>query len=212
MFNSSKKAYRFPVLRKILVTALAQTCWLAAPAQYYEEPPGPEIGIGIKVIKGQVIYGPKSFYTTDNNSIGLQALFRYDRPFVISSLSPYQKMYIDFVVESGFLFFKANVFDSVFIDPATNAITRDKSAKNPTYFPVYIGLSTRNRLSVGTSLFYWKGLGPRDTWGTKFLSLSYNAQNFRVSAAGEWYAQTKNTRHSGFLFSVDFWWKLVIKD
>jgi len=197
--------------QKLLFLAVFQLAGLCTQAQFYEEKPEPEIGMGIKVIKGKIIYGPKPFYTTDNSSIGLQALFRYDVPVKFSSRSPYQQRYINFVIESGFIFCKANVFDSVFTDPNTGVITHDKS-KNATYFPVYAGFYTRAAFSIGAEIFYWKGLGAQDIWGAKFISLAYNAQNFRISCSGEWYAQTKTTRLSGTLFSIDFLWKLVIKD
>ncbi|MEP7237675.1 MAG: hypothetical protein ABI685_07415 [Ferruginibacter sp.] len=197
--------------QKILFLTVLQLGAVYSQAQYYEEKPEPEIAGGIKVIKGKIIYGPKAFYITDPNSISLQAQVRYDAPLKIYSLSPYQQRYIDFVLEAGFLFCKANVFDSVFIDPNSSAVIRDHS-KNPTYIPVYIGLCNRSVFSIGTGIFYWKGLGSQDIWGTKFLSLGYNAQNFRITVSGEWYAQTKNIKHSGTFFSVDFLWKYVIKN
>ena len=197
--------------QKILFLSVAQLTLFFTQAQYYEEKPEPEIGLGIKVVKGKIIYGPKSFYITDNSSIGLQSLVRYDAPVKIASLSPYQKRYISFVIESGFLFSKAKVFDSTFIDPNTNSITNDKS-KNATYLPLYAGFYSRAKFSIGAEIFYWKGLGSRDIWGVKFLSVAYNATNFRLSCSGEWYTQTKITRYSGFLFSIDFLWKLFIED
>lgn len=205
--NGSKKAYFY----KLLLIFVFQFTVLSIKAQYYEEKPEPEIAVGIKVVKGQIIYGPKLFYKTDNRSIGFQALVRYDAPIKISSLSPYQQRYVDFVFESGFLYCKSNVFDSVYRDPVTNIISQDKS-KNPTYLPVYVGIYSRNTISFGAELFYWKGLGVQDIWGTKFISLSYNAQNFRLSCSGEWYAQVKNTRSNGILFSVDFLWKLFVNN
>jgi len=197
--------------QKLLFLAVTQLAVLFTQAQYYEEKPEPEIGLGIKVVKGKIIYGPKSYYITDHSSIGLQALVRYDSPVEIASLSPYQQRYINFVVESGFLFCKANVFDSVFVDPNTNSITHDRS-KNATYLPVYAGFYTRSAFSIGAEIFYWKGLGSQDIWGAKFLSLAYNAPNFRLSCSGEWYTQTRTTQYSGFLFSIDFLWKLIIED
>ena len=203
--------FRNSYFPKLLFLAIIQLAVLFTQAQYYEERPEPEIGLGIKVFKGKIIYGPKSYYTTDRSSIGLQALVRYDAPIKISSLSPYQQRYIDFVIESGFLFCKANVFDSVFIDPNSNSITHEKS-KNATYLPLYAGFYSRSVFSIGAEIFYWKGLGSKDILGAKFLSLTYNATNFRFSCSGEWYTQTKTTRYSGFLFSIDFLWKLVIED
>jgi hypothetical protein len=196
---------------KYLLLAVFQLAALDSYCQYYEEKPEPEIAIGIKVVKGKIIYGKKAFYITDPNSISPQALVRYDAPLRISSYSPYQHRYINFVLEGGFLFCKAQVFDSVFIDPNTNTITRDKSY-NPTYLPVYMGLYNRSAFSIGAEIFYWKGLGVRDIWGAKFLSLGYNGQRFRLTASGEWYAQTNNSKNSGTIFSIDFLWKLVLED
>jgi len=181
-------------------------------AQYYEERPQPEIGFGIKLIRGSIMYGPKSFYTTDKSSVGLQALFRYDYPIHIHDPRPFRQYYINLVVESGFIFSKAHVFDTVLTDPVTGAFTHEHSKRNPVYFPVYLGFATRNKISVGTSLFYWKGLGTRDLMGIKYLALSYNAPNYRISVSGEWYTQARNSRLNGNLISIDFWWKLFIDD
>lgn len=197
--------------RRLLFLAACQLTALYSHAQYYEEKPDPEISGGIRIVKGKIIYGPKPFYITDPGSIGLQALVRYDAPIRIFSLSPYQQRYIDFVIESGFLFCKANVFDSAFRDPNTTMIIHEKS-KNATYLPVYMGICNRSVFSMGIAIFYWKGLGSRDIWGTKFLSLGYNAKKFRITASGEWYAQTKNTRYSGILFSIDLLWKYIVND
>ena len=180
-------------------------------AQYYEQKPEPEFGIGIKVADGKIIYGQKSFYITDPKAISLQALVRHDAPVRIYSRSPYQQRYINFVLESGFLFCKANIFDSVLLNPNTNTITHERS-RNPTYLPVYMGLYNRSTFSIGAEIFYWKGLGVNDIWGAKFLSLGYNGQSFRVTASGEWYGQTKNIKNSGLFFSIDFLWKLIVGD
>ena len=197
--------------KELLLLTVFQLVVFCNYAQYYEQKPEPEFGIGIKVAKGKIIYGPKSFYITDPNSISVQALGRRDAPIRIFSRSPYQQRYINFVLESGFLFCKANVFDSVLINSFTNTSTREKS-KNPTYLPIYAGLYNRSAFSFGAEIFYWKGLGVRDIFGAKFLSLGYNAQNFRITASGEWYSQIQNTKNSGFFISIDFLWKLIVDD
>lgn len=196
---------------RLLLFTLCQLAFQHSVGQYYEEKPEPEISIGIKVVKGKIIYGPQYFYITDPGSIGLKVKVSYHRPLKIYSASPYQQRYIDFVLEGGFQFCKAQVFDSVVIDPISNTVTRDHSY-NANYLPVYVGLSNRSAFSIGTGIFYWKGLGARDIWGAKFLSLGYNAKHFRFNAAGEWYAQTSNSRLSGTLFSVEFLWKLFVDD
>ena len=64
-------------------------------------------------------------------------------------------------------------------------------------------------ISFGAEVFFWKAFGARDIWGIKFLSLGYNAKQFRLVAAGELYAQVKNGKNNGLLFSFDFFWKLI---
>lgn len=210
MQKKSVLAHVRTVFHMLIFLMICNGASLGLQAQYYELRPEPEIGIGMKVIKGSIIYGSESFYNTDKRSVGLQALFRYDYPIHIFSSSPYQQYYINLVVESGFIFSKARVFDTVLTDPATGTFRHEQSKRNPTYFPVYLGVATRNKISLGTSVFYWKGLGTRDLWGAKYLSLSFNAANFRISISGEWYAQTKSSRLNGNLISIDFWWKLFI--
>lgn len=199
-------------LNKVFVLAVCQIAALNSYAQYYEERPEPEFGLGVKVLKGKILYGSSSLYVTDPNSISFQALVRHDAPLKISSFSPYQHRYVNFVLESGFLFSKAKVFDTVIVDINTNTITHEKSIKNPTYLPIYMGLYNRSAFSIGAEIFYWKGLGVRDIWGAKFISLGYNGQSFRITASAEWYAQTKNIKNSGTFFSIDFLWKLIVDD
>lgn len=193
------------------LTLLSVFFALTCQAQFYEEKPGPEFAIGVKVLKGNIQYGPKSFYITESNSIGLQALVRYDAPFSFFRRSEYQQRYMNFVVESGFIFCKANPFDSLTVNQITNTTTRERS-KNPTYFPVYAGLYNRSAFSFGAEVFYWKGLGTTDIFGAKFISIGYNGKSFRLHASGEWYGQTKNTKNNGLIFSVDFLWKLILHE
>lgn len=200
-----QRVKRIPLLYILLFGSIV------SQAQYYEEKPYPEIGIGIKIVKGNIVYGPKAYFNTDERSIGFQAITRFCFPLKISSLSPYQSKYIDLVLETGFLYYKAAVFDSVYRDPQTNERIQERS-KNPTYFPIYAGLYSRNRISIGASLFYWKGLGNSDLWGSKFISLAYNARNFRLGCSGEWYAQAKNAKLHGLVFSVEFLWKLILNE
>ena len=202
-----KKTVGIPFLFLILLQLAAQDSY----SQYYDQEPEPEIAIGMKAVIGQIIYGPKPFYVTTRSGASIQPMVRYEAPLKISSRSQYQNRYIGFVVEGGFLFCKAKVFDSVFIDHVNNTVTRDHSY-NTTYLPVYAGLYSRSTFSVGAELFYWKGLRARDIWGVKFLSLGYNATRLRVMASGEWYAQIKNNSYRGTVFSVDLSWKLFVDD
>lgn len=171
--------------------------------QHYEKEPQPELAWGIKVVTRQIQYGKNNLYITEPTSIGLQSALRYDSPLKIST-----GHYIDLVGQAGFLFCKAKVFDTVFFDQNTNSFTRQHSY-NPTYLPVYFGVYNMSAVSLGAEVFYWKGLGTRDIWGIKFLSLGYNGKQFRLAAAGEWYAQVKDAKNKGILFSVDFFWKLI---
>lgn len=200
-----------PAARKYLLLTGILFTQLDGNSQYYEEKPEPEIAIGMKAISGQIIYGPKSFYKTTSGGVSIQPMVRYERPLKIYSRSPYQNLYIGFVLQGGFLFCKAKEFDSVFIDRTNNTIIRDRSF-NTTYLPVYAGLYSKSVFCVGAEIFYWKGFGARDIWGTKFLSLGYNAKHFRAMISGEWYAQTKNSKHSGTVLSVDITWKLFVDD
>lgn len=171
--------------------------------QQYENEPQREIAWGIKVVTRQIQYGKNNLYKTDPTSIGLHTGIRYDIPKKIGT-----KHYIDLVGQAGFLFCKAIVFDTTFRDPNSNAYIRQYS-HNPTYLPIYFGIYNMSAISFGAEVFYWKGLGTRDMWGAKFLSLGYNGKHLRVNAAGEWYAQLNNVKNNGVIFSVDFFWKLI---
>lgn len=171
--------------------------------QHYQKEPQPELAWGIKVVTRQIQYDKNSLYLTDPTSIGIQSGIRYDAPLKIAA-----DRYIDLAAQAGFLFCKAKVFDTTFFDPNTNSFIRQHS-HNPTYFPVYFGAYNMSAISFGVEVFYWKGLGARDIWGIKFLSFGYNAKQFRLAAAGELYAQVKNGKNNGLLFSFDFFWKLI---
>lgn len=171
--------------------------------QRYEKEPQPELAWGIKVVTRQIQYDINSRYITDPTSIGLQTSIRYDAPLKIAT-----DRYIDLVGHAGFLFCKAKVFDTTFFDSNTNRYIRQHS-QNPAYLPLYFGVYNMSAVSIGAEVFYWKGLGTRDIWGVKFLSLGYNGKQFRLAAAGELYAQVKNSKNNGMLFSVEFFWKLI---
>jgi hypothetical protein len=176
-------------------------------AQYYPPEPQPELAMGIKIVTGQIIYGRNQVFNSDPASIALQPGIRYDYPQKLYSkgMVPH---YIDLVVESGFLFCKARVFDTAYTDPVSNRYIIEHSS-NTTYLPLYFGAYNIATISVGAELFFWKGLGKRDIWGAKFLSLGYNARQFRINVAGEFYAQIKNGKNSGIVFSIDFLWKMI---
>jgi hypothetical protein len=171
--------------------------------QHYQKEPEPELALGIKVVTRQIQYGKSSLYITQPNSIALQPVLRYDLPLKISA-----GRYIDMVGQAGFLFCKAKVFDTTFFDSNTNTFIRQHS-HNPAYLPVYFGAYNMSAVSLGAEIFYWKGLGTRDIWGIKFLSLGYNGKQYRFAAAGEWYAQVKNSKNKGIIFSFDLFVKLI---
>jgi hypothetical protein len=171
--------------------------------QRYQKEPEPELALGVKVVTRKIQYGKSSLFITDPGSIGIQPVLRYDSPLKIST-----DRYIDLVGQAGFLFCKAKVFDTTFFDPGTNTFIRQHS-HNPAYLPVYFGVYNMSGVSLGAEVFYWKGLGTRDIWGIKFLSLGYNGKQYRFSVAGEWYAQVKNSKNKGIIFSVDLFVKLI---
>lgn len=162
-----------------------------------------ELAIGVKFVTRQFVYGRHDRFISDHSSAAIQPAIRYDMPVTVLLKHPFV-----FTIQSGFLFGKAEPFDTAYLDPETNRFTRERS-KNPTYFPVYAGIYNLGTLSVGSEIFYWKGLGNRDIWGWKFLSLGYNGKQFRVHAAGELYAQPANSRNAGFLLSFDVFVKLI---
>jgi hypothetical protein len=171
--------------------------------QHYQKEPKTELAWGIKVVTRQIQYDKNNLYITDPTSIGIQSGIRYDIPVKIAT-----DHYIDLVGQAGFLFSKAKGFDTTFFDTNTNRYIRQHS-KNPSYMPLSFGIYNMAAVSVGAEVFYWKGLGIRDILGVKFLSVGYNAKQFRLMAAGELYAQVKKIKNNGMLFSVDFFWKLI---
>lgn len=191
-----------PFLLAFILFISLQISSYSSTAQPLEEPQ-PELAMELKIVSRPIQYGSNSLYVTDANSIALQTGIRYDMPKKISA-----NRHIDFVGQAGFLFCKAKVFDTTFFDTGTNRYQRQHS-RNPAYLPVYVGVYNMAAFSVGAELFFWKGLGTRDIWGVKFLSLGVNAKQFRLMAAGEWYAQVKNGRNSGLCVSVSFYWKLI---
>jgi hypothetical protein len=171
--------------------------------QHYQNEPQPELALGLKIVTRQIQYGKSNLYRTDPTSISIQPVLLNDSPLKISS-----NRYIDVVGQAGFLFCKAKVFDTAFTDPNTGTFIRQHS-RNPTYMPLYFGVYNMSAFSIGAELFFWKGLGTRDIWGLKFISLGYSGKQFRFNAAGEWYAQVRNSKNGGFLFSFDLFVKLI---
>lgn len=199
MRNSLQQKFYLP----FIFFAGLQLFVLYGNCQRYQEKPEPEMLLGLRVVTRQIIYGKNSFYITDPGSIALQPVLRYDAPVKIAD-----DRYIALTTQAGFLFCKAKVFDTAFTDPNTNIFTREHS-RNPTYMPLYFGVYNMSSFSIGAELFYWKGLGTRDIWGMKFLSMGYNGKQFRFSAAGELYAQVKNSKNKGIVICVDVFVKLI---
>jgi hypothetical protein len=199
MQDTSRQKYRLVFIFFIALQPPAFNSY----GQHYQKEPQAELALGIKVVTRQIQYGNSSLYITDAGSIGIQPVLRYDSPLKIST-----DRYIDLSGQAGFLFCKAKVFDTTFFDPGTNTFIRQHS-NNPAYLPVYFGVYNMSPFSVGTEVFYWKGLGTRDIWGVKFLSLGYHGKQYRFSVAGEWYAQVKNSKNKGIIFSIDLFVKLI---
>lgn len=179
-----------------MVTVLLINSGIAA--QVTGKEPEHELALGIKTVTRKIIFGPNEFYITDPGSVTLQPFsIRYDYPLKISGQKKRQQ-YVSLTGQAGFLFGKAKKIDLLYFNP-----------KNPAYFTLSAGLYTISSFSIGTEVFFWKGLGNRDLLGARFLSAGYNGKNFRLYASGEYYMQLLNTSNNGILFSIDFLWKLV---
>lgn len=166
-------------------------------AQTETKDPEHELALALKVVSGKIIYGANEFYVTEPHSIYLQPGVRYGYPVKLSRYGTVPH-YISIVGQAGFLFCKAKKIDSLYFN-----------SKNPTYLPVSVGIYNLSSFSVGGELFFWKGLGNRDIWGVKFLSVGYNGTNFRLNASGEYYTQLTDAKKNGLVFSVEFFWKLI---
>ena len=82
-------------------------------------------------------------------------------------------------------------------------------SRNPFYIPINLGLYTGQKFSIGAEIFYAKAISnAEDIWGTKFLSLGWNAKRFKLSAAVEGYSQVKNKMNGDTFVSFEFLWKL----
>ena len=181
-----------------------QLMTFGARGQQVQQAPGQELSVGIQVSKAKIQYERSKLFIIDRRSIGMYAGARYDVPV---KLSP--DLYLSIAIQSGFLIYKAKVFDTVFTDQGTGEIIHQHS-HNPEYIPVSIGVYTTKPFSVGGEFFYWKGLNCVDLWGVKFLSLGYNGKRFRVAVAGEWYEQLiDRNQDKGWVISVDFFLKLI---
>ena len=186
-----------PVLLKCIGFTFLYLLPADGHTQYRDKEPEPELAMGINVVSGRIRYGSNDLYITDPGSIALGPVFRYDHPVKLSAKRDPPR-YICWVAQAGFLFGKAKQFDSLYFRP-----------KNPSYMPLSAGIYNMSALSVGAELFFWKGLGTRDTWGIKFLSIGYNAGQFRINASAERYMQVLKTGNGGTLFSFDLMVKLT---
>ena len=187
----------FLKIKKIFILLCLQMVTVYCNAQNSEAGREDELAIGVKIVSGNIIFGPNKFYITEPNSVYVQPGIRYDYPIKLFTNHNGRKD-ASLAMQAGFLFCKAKNFDSLYFNP-----------KNPTYFTLSAGLYNLSTLSVGAELFFWKGLGNRDIWGAKFLSVGYNGKNIRINAAGEFYTQVINSRNNGIIFSVDFLIKLI---
>ena len=159
--------------------------------------PEPELALSLKLVPGQIRFGANEFYVTEADALSIQPGLRYDHPL------PWRKKkegshFIVLSLQGGFLFCKAKQFDSTYFHP-----------RNPAYFPMSVGLYNRAAFSVGTEIFYWKGLGNRDIAGVKFLSLGYNGYGWRCYVAGEYYRQIRDGSMNGVLVSFEVMVNLI---
>lgn len=159
--------------------------------------PEPELALSLKLVSGQIRFGANEFYITESDALSIQPGLRYDHPIA------WQKKkegahYLVLSLQGGFLFCKAKQFDSTYFHP-----------RNPAYFPISAGLYNRAAFSIGSEIFYWKGLGNRDIAGLKFLSLGYNGYGWRCYVAGEYYRQVRDRTKNGVLVSFEVMVKLI---
>lgn len=180
------------LLLLLLLTGIQRTI-----AQKVNPEPEKELALSLKVVTGKIIYGASSMYITEPGSVYLQPGLRYGYPIKIAGKNG-RPRYLSLAMQAGFLFCRAKRFDSLYFNP-----------RNPSYLPVSIGLYSLNAFSAGTELFYAKGLGNRDIWGAKLISLGYNGRQCRLYGAAEYYMQTADRRKNGLFYSVEFAWKLI---
>lgn len=171
--------------------------YYGAAAQNNEVQRKDELSIGLKTVYGKIIYGSNRLLITDPGSVHLEPGVRYSYPVKIPG-NKTEKKYAALSGTAGFLFCTIKDIDSLNYNPG-----------NLTYFTLSAGLYNMSTLSIGTEVFFWKGLGKRDLFGAKFLSVGYNGKNLRLYVSGLVYTQVLNTRLSSTAFSVDFFWKLI---
>lgn len=188
-----KPSFYLSFLLKCIGFAVFHLSLVDARAQFRDKEPEPELALGINVVTGKFQYGSNEFYVTDGGSAAIGPMFRYDHPIKLGT-----QKYIYWVAQAGFLFGKAKVIDSLYFHP-----------KNPSYLPLSVGVYNRSALSIGAELFFWKGLGNRDIWGIKFLSIGYNANHFRIDASAQHYMHVIDSGIGGTIFGFDFLWKLI---
>lgn len=196
LLHSAKTRELF-IKKQLLILFAALLFTTPVFGQKRRDHPEKEMALTIKATTGKIIYGANKFYITDPGSICLLPGIRYDQPVRLYTRQSVPH-FVSITGEGGFLFCKAKEFDSIYF-----------RARNPTYFTLSAGIYTVSAISVGTEIFFWKGLGNRDAWGAKFISLGYNGYNFRFHVAGLYYTQLKNTSKNGLLFSAEFFLKLV---
>ncbi len=167
------------------------------PGMAQPKSPEPEMALSLKLIPGQIRFGANDFYITEPDALSIQPGLRYDHPIAWQKKKE-GSHYIVMSLQGGFLFCKAKQFDSTYFHP-----------RNPAYFDMSVGLYNRAAFSIGTEIFYWKGLGNRDIAGVKFLSLGYNGYGWRCYVAGEYYRQVRDGSKNGMLVSFEVMVKLI---
>ncbi len=156
--------------------------------------------LGLKIHQAPYVYGydyaiiPNNFFT----DWALQPSFRFEHP--VKLFSKNNNFLLTLQTGLGYV----STADSILQSPSL----KTKRPKSAYYLPVYLGLHTTNKFSIGVDAFYSKGFHGVDIWGIKPLALEYNIHRARVGASLEMYSQIKGPDHSSFIMSFEFMWRI----
>ena len=166
-----------------------------------------EVSVGLKAVIGDFIYGKAEGENTGlKTQFGLQPSIRYDLPIKLFTVRE-TDLYIWLMAQTGLLYINSQKYTRDVYDNNRNLIT--VKSRTPFYLPVSAGIYLGQKFSYGFEVFYAKALNNvEDIWGTKLISLGWNAKRFRVAAAYEIYAQVKQKYNGGPYGSFQFLWKL----
>lgn len=167
-----------------------------------------EVSVGLKVIIGDFIYGKLSAEDTGlKTQYGVQPTIRYDLPIKLFTVRE-TDLYIWLMAQTGLLYINSQKYTNR-EGYDINGNLKSFNSRTPLYVPVSAGIYLGQKFSYGFEVFYAKALNNvEDIWGTKLISLGWNAKRFRVSVAYEVYAQVKQKYNGGPYGSFQFLWKL----